>query len=141
MKTRGPVHRPLTTAPGERPALQQRCLAAGSAVGSWDPPAPQLYPAQDLGQCVWRVHWGVPACPSLAERSQGSSSPDLTTTRLQEIHSKLRFEFQIHKSFFRISSSQTLHGTCLHKKSPFIYFAKLCLSIGKKYLGHSYTER
>ena len=68
-------------------------------MGSWDPPHPRFTLGRTSTCVSGGCTGGIPTCQSLAERSQGSSLPDLTTI-LQQIHSKLRFEFETGKSYF-----------------------------------------
>ena len=67
------------------------------------PPPPQHHPGQDLGYVSGQWTWGYSSLLVTNWGSQGSCLPDLTTT-LQQIHSKLRCELHIHRSYCTITS-------------------------------------
>ena len=94
--------------PGVGPALQGGGSEQADPSPSW---------AEPWSVCLGTVDWVDSSLPVTSWEISRIKFARFPKMILQQIHSKLRLEFQTHKSVFAVSHTETPYGSGLHKNS------------------------
>ena len=104
---------------GAGPQTPQHSPGAGPALqgGGWAQADPSPSWAEPWSVCLRTVDWVDSSLPVTSREISRMKFARFPKMILQQIHSKLRLEFQTQKSVFTVSHIETPYGSGLHKNS------------------------